>query len=164
MKGDGEKGRREEWKIGKMEEWKKKSKAMMKLLYYVRRFLHLPSQERLLFIYGIYLVIISTLIVKTCPIKTYLSFIRKNNFNRIINSNNLNRKIAKKTFARINSIIFWKRSCLINSIVYHHLLLKVGINSHITLCLTKTDNLLVAHAFVLNYRIDRDIENKYFVL
>jgi hypothetical protein len=164
MKGVGEKGRREEWKIGKMEEWKKKSKAMMKLLYYIRRFWEIPGVDRKMLIYGLFFSFVGFLMIRMLPFKYSLKLIKFLPNSILMKNNKFYIRQTKKTLKRIISIAPWVKNCFVKALTVNHLLYEFGIKSHIILALRMNNNhVLDAHAYIIDENHHIYFKNDNFI-
>jgi hypothetical protein len=122
----------------------------MRLIRYTKRFWQIPGFEKLLFIKSLFLSFLVHLLVHFVPLKHYI-FILKTapKYIRPEYGRQILIKIALKSFKRASLILPFQCNCMVKSITMKLLLNTLGINSKITLSVTRTnDSLLNAHAFL----------------
>jgi len=132
----------------------------MKLFYYIRRFREIPRREKKLFIVGIFIAFISSLLISFLPIKYYINFISKKPYPLSIRNDVSSIIRSRKTIKRIVRLFPFAKNCFVKVITLKYLLRQNGINSNFIFSLRKSGiRRMQAHVYLIlenNFTIFQD--------
>lgn len=118
------------------------------MLSYYNKFRNISYLEKALFFRGIFFLFLFKIIVKVVPLKYYKHLLIANKNESSGSLKEYHIKLVKKTMKRIQRILWFKPSCLINSMTIKILLNSLGISSKVELSVNITDDIISAHAYV----------------
>lgn len=122
----------------------------MKLFFFIRRFLEIPSIEKRLLIRGFAFSLICHITAKLFPIKYCFNLIQSNSTNFPKNNDDSSLIVSKRILNRLIRMAPWVRNCFIKALTLNFILNKFGIKSDIILSLRKENNeLMAAHAYII---------------